>query len=269
MNNVQKSEIIRNLKANGYKRIPDCSYLYLNEYGKIYSLKKGKELIATVKNLVLVENEYLSVPKLILLVFRKEPIRQKQHICYIDGDRSNLALSNIEYVRKYGSGLKTNVDVENLLIAIRCYFEVKKNYKVKDYFATRMYLHDILEQRAFYIEYYKKEGIEIFKSYMQGLTNNLASVAQEHHISISDCTYIVNGFLNQLINNVLSDLQNGKLMLKDYKPRKKTKTQELRELNEYLITNDFTPVRLRKRSDKEIIRDYEKQCNELRNKLLQ
>lgn len=268
MKREQRNEVIRNLKANGYKQVSNYPSLYLNENGTVYSLKKGRELKVTAKHLVLVDSEYLSIPKLLLLVFRKEPIRNNQHIRYIDGNRSNLNLSNIEYVQKFGNGLKTKINSEELLTAIRCYFEVKKKYKIKDYFTTRIYLNDILDKRNFYIEYYDREGIEIFRTYMDGCFNNLVSVAKEYCISVSSCKYVVHEFINQLINDVLSDLKEGKLTIKDYKPLRKTKAQELRELNEYMLVCGFTPVRLRKRSDREIIRDYEKHCEELRKKIL-
>lgn len=268
MKREQRSKVIRNLKANGYKQVSDYPSLYLNENGTVYSLKKGRELKATAKHLVLVDNEYLNIPKLLLLVFRKEPIRNNQHIRYIDGNRSNFTLSNIEYVQKFGNGLKAKINNEELLTAIRCYFEVKKKYKIKDYFTTRFYLNWILDERKFYIEYYDREGIEIFRSYMDGVFNNLVSVAKKHNISISSCKYVVHGFINQLINDIFLDLKEGKLTIKDFKPRRKTQTQELRELNEYLLVCGFTPVRLLKKSDREIIRDYEKHCEELKKKIL-
>lgn len=265
MNRIQRAERIKQLKENGYKRIPNIPYLYLNIYGKIYSLKKDKELKPNAKNLIFIENKYLNVPKMMLLVFRKEPIRSNQQIRYIDGDKSNLQIENIEYVRKYKSGLKTNVNNENLYTAIRCYFNVPKKYKVKDRFRTRMYLSEILERRGFYIDNRDKEGIEVFKSYMQDTISNHAVIAQKHNISIWDCAYIVNSFINQLSSEILKALEAGILQIKDFK---KTKKQELKELNEYLISKGLPPVRLRKKSNKELIKDFEKYSNNLKNNTL-
>lgn len=268
MNRIQRAERIKQLKENGYKRVPDISYIYLNEYGKVYNLQKDKELKPNLKNLVIIENRYLNVAKLILLVFRKEPIRAKQQIRYIDGDSDNLRIENIEYTRKYKSGLKTNVNNENLYTAIRCYFNVPKKYNIKDHILTRMYLAEIIRIRDFHIDNRNKEDIDIFKSYMQGATNNCISIAKQHGISISDCKYIVYSFLNLLSDSIIKELEAEILQIKEYQPRPKTKTQELRELNEYLVSNGLKPVRLRKRSNREIINGWKKYSNNLRNNTL-
>lgn len=262
MNRIQRAERIKQLKENGYKRVPNISYIYLNDSGKIYSLQKDRELKSTSKNLVRIENEYLNVAKLILWIFKKEPMRANQQIRYIDGDRTNLSVENVEYTRKYKNGLKSNVNNENLYIAIRCYFNVPKKYKIKDRFRTRMYLSEILEMRGFYIDNQNKEGIEVFKSYMKDLISNHAVIAQKYNISIWDCAYIVNGFINQLSNEILKALQAGILQVKDFKL---TKRQELRELNKQLVSNGLNPIRLRKKSNKELIKDFEKFCNEFKN----
>lgn len=268
MNRVQRNETIKRLKGNGYKRVPNIPYLYLNKNGKIYSLKKDKELKPTSKNLVRIENEYLNVAKLMLWIFRKEPIRSNQQIRYIDGDKSNLRIENMEYIRKYENGLKSKVNNENLYTAIRCYFNVPQKYKTRDQYLTRMYLNEILTIRGFYIDNYKNEGIEIFKGYMQGLINSYESTAKQFSISIWNCKHIVTSLINQLSDNILSDLEAEKLHVKDFKPRPKTKTQGLRELNEYLISKELPPVRLRKKSDKELIKDFEKYNNNLKNSTL-
>lgn len=128
-----------------------------------------------------------------------------------------------------------------------------------------MYLSEILEMRGFYIDNRNKEGIEVFKSYMQDLINNHAVIAQKHNISIGDCAYIVNGFLNQLSSEILKALQAGILQVKDFKL---TKTQELRELNKYLVSKGLKPVRLRKKSKREILNDFKKYSNNLKNNIL-
>lgn len=263
MNRIQRAERIKQLKENGYKRVPDIPYIYLNESGKVYSLQKDRELKPTSKNLVRIENGYLNVPKLMLWIFRNEPMRANQQIRYINGDRGDLSIENVEYTRKYKNGLKVNVNNENLYTAIRCYFNVPKKYKVKDRFRTRMYLSEILEKRGFYIDNRHKEGIEVFKSYMQDLISNHTIIAQKHNISIWDCAYIVNGFLNQLSSEILRALNTGILQVKDFKL---TKRQELRELNKQLISYGLNPVRLRKKSNKELLKDYEKFCNEFKTK---
>ncbi|KAA6335029.1 hypothetical protein EZS27_016692 [termite gut metagenome] len=263
MERSKRSEAIRNLKANGFRQVKPYPDLYLNKYGKIYSLSKDTYLKPTAKNVILYGKKRLSLPKLILFVFKGESIRENSRIIYINGSNLDLSPENIQYARKYQNGLKNEINAENLRTAIRCYFEVEKRYNVKDYVLTRIYLSEILKIRYFYVKYQRKTGLEVFKSYIQGLPNSHARTAKEHDISIHDCRYIVNGFINLLTNDILTDLQTGKLTVKEYF-KKKTKTQELREVNEYLTRNGNSPLPLRKKSEKELLRDFQKCINELK-----
>ena len=249
---IKRREMCRILNEKGYKRIPTFRDLFLNANGQIYNLNTGKELKPTSKNHIVVSDKYLSVPKLVLLTFKKEHIRSGE-IKYIDGNKSNLSLQNLEYATKYNE--KNSIDYESLKTAIRCYFEVEKQYNVKGYILTRMYLTEIINCRFFYTKYSKRPYIDIFVRYMEGITNSRATIAKEHKISVRDCNYIVNDFINLLTNDVLHDLQTGILTIKDYY-KKKTKTQQIKEINEYLEKNGQQPLPLRRKSAKQQIKEY-------------
>ena len=266
---VQNLQIIQDLKVKGFKKVKPYPNLFINEYGKVYNINTRKELKAGRKNTVLVKGcKRISIPKLVLLVFRNEPIKEKTHIRYLDGNRDNLSLSNVKYNRTHENKLKSEVNAENLRTVIRCYFEVPEHYNVKYHILTRMYLTEIMRKRYFYEENYKRSGFDIFKSYMKGCTNNVRTVSKEHYTSISDVQIVVNEFTNLLINDILADLEAGTLKVNDYLPRPKTKTQVIRETNEYLKEMGLKPLPLRKKSAKEKLRDFKKYSQELKNRTI-
>jgi len=100
---------------------------------------------------------------------------------------------------------------------------------------------------------------------MQGFTNSRARVAKQFNISVRDCNCIINRFTNELANGIISNLESGWLEIKDYLPKKKTKTQVLREINEYISGYGGKPLPLRKKSTKEALNSFKKYRNELFN----
>ena len=258
---IKRREMCRILNKKGYKRVPTFPNLFLNDNGNIYNLSTGKELKPTPKGHVIVNSQYLSLPKLVLLTFKKEQIRSGQ-IKYIDGNKRNLNPQNLQYVTQYPDSNKINY--ERLKIAIQCYFEVGKQYNVKDYTLTRIYLKSIIERRCFYMDYANRAGMDIFKSYMNDITNSRAKVAKVYDIPVKDCDFIVNDFTNLLINDILIDLEIGILTAKEYhKP--KTQTQTIREINEYRKSVGHALLPLRKSSDKEKINKYLKHSKSIQN----
>ena len=111
------------LKKDAFKSITDFNYLYINEKGKVYSIKTGKYLQPTPRNYVKTENKYLKVPKLVLMAFNGEPIRNGK-ILYIDGNTANLSRQNLKYSRLFTIEQTNKVNKADLLTAIRCYIRV-------------------------------------------------------------------------------------------------------------------------------------------------
>lgn len=95
---IARNQRIRQLKEQGFKQVASYPDIFINESGNVYNVDTDKELKADRLNTVLIESgKRASVPKLLLLVFRDEPIKENNRIRYIDGNRSNLSLSNVEY----------------------------------------------------------------------------------------------------------------------------------------------------------------------------
>ena len=260
----KEREAVRDLIAKGFKRVQTLSDLFINECGAVYSLTKGKELTRDKRNTVNVDGKRVNVAKLLLSAFSGEPMRENSHIMYIDGNSSNISPSNVKYPQIYTNGLKTDVNPDQLRDIIRCYFEVPPKYSVNNQVITRMFLAEIIRKRAFYTVYSTESGINIFKSYMQGYTKNRIETAKENGISVRDCSFVVNKFLNILITDIITDLEAGKLTKQVYQTRPKTKTQILREVNEYLTANGGEPVPLRRKSEKELLKDFKKYLNDFK-----
>jgi hypothetical protein len=209
-----------------YRHIPEMGSLFINRSGKVINFSTGNEIKPTKRNHILWNGRYLSIAKLLLLTFYDEPYRQTARIKHRDGDRGNFSAYNLAYTTKYPTPNK--VDYEKLKTAIRCYFEVEKRYTAKNYFNTRLYLKVIIKTRRFFLKYSQDPNVGIFKSYMSKVTNSRARVAKMYRITVRDCNHIINDFINLLVNDILTDLQNGKLAVMKYRVAK-TKTQQIRE----------------------------------------
>lgn len=264
MQREARNQQINQLKQNGFKIVKDYPYLYINETGNVYSLKTGEYLKPDPKNTIQTETKRLNVPKLILQTFKGETYRAGQ-IVYIDGNKANTTAQNIKYSRLFEPGKTIEVNQTDLMTAIRCYFEVEKRYTTKDSIQTRMFARLIISERGFFIDNSKKPYIEVFKTYIEGLQNSLSATAKEHGLTARDCSIIVNGFINQLISDILQDLKAGVLRINDYQPRKKTETQILKEHNEQRKANGQKPLPLKKQSLKESLKEFEKLSNEIKN----
>lgn len=264
MQREARNQQINQLKQNGFKMVKDCPDLYINETGKVYSLKTGEYLKPDPKNNIKAETQRLSVPKLILQAFKGETYRTGK-IVYIDGNKANTTAENIKYSRLFEPGKTIEVNQTALMTAIRCYFEVEKRYTTKDSIQTRMFARLIIGERGFFIDNRKKPYIEVFKTYIEGIQNSLSATAKKHGLTVRDCSIIVNGFINQLINDILQDLKAGVLRINDYQPRKKTETQILKEYNQQRKANGQKTLPLRKQSLKESLKEFETLRNDIKN----
>lgn len=255
------------LKKECFKLLDGFTHLYINDAGNVYDTNKKKYLKPTSRNYIKPGNKYLSVPKLVLMTFKGEPYKRGQ-IHYIDGKMQNMSVKNIKYTRLYTPEQNNKVNKDNLFTAIRCYFEVELNFKIRDTFKTRFFLQTIIDKRGF-INYHRKlEHIQIYLTYM-GLNlftqKSITQTAHAHGLPVRDCLVIVNSFTNLLISEILHELKKGTLHVNEYKPKKPTKTDNKRQINEYLTEHGQKPIPLRKKSLKESLKDFEMIRNEIKN----
>ena len=257
MNRSQKSQFIKLLKRTGFKRVKGYSFLYIDENGKVYNLKRGRCMKITARNTIIIEKEHLSVPKLVLEAFKGIPVRKGQ-ITFIDGNNLNRNVENIKYSRIFAPDEKIHVNKADLVKVIRCYYQVEKRYKLKDSLKTQSYLTSITRIRNFFETYAKVQHIEVFHTYLSGTYGNLREAAKIHNIAFADCQCIINSFFNLLICDVLKDIEKGTLRVLEYQAPIRTTTQIIRDYNKELIERGKKPLPLRKKSDKELLREFEK-----------
>jgi len=257
MPKVIQTESLFQLTQTGFKKIPGFNFLFINQTGSVYSFKTGKYLKQNSRNYIKQQNQYLSVPKLILQVFSGQ-IYKSGHVIRVDGNKLNLTPQNLKYANLSEQNTRHKVNPIDLKNAIRCYFRVEKKYKVKDTSQTRRYLQAITEKRRFLDERNGMKYIEVFKTYLKGTENNITKTAKAHELTVLDCANIVNNFKNILIDDVLYEFKTGLLHRHGYANKELTLTEAIRRWNKYTKEYGIKPISLRKPSQKEKIKSFEK-----------
>jgi hypothetical protein len=246
-------QTVKELKKAGFRTVPEHKNILISNTGKVYDINTGKYLKPTARNYIKPENKYLSLPKLVLLTFKGEKYRNGQ-IHYIDGNNKNFSPSNIQYNSIFDSKQTEPINKADLLTAIRCYFEVTRKFNITDKIKTHLYLQEITQIRHYFYKNRNKPFINLYLTYIGFdiiYKRNIAETAKLHGLPVRDCLLIVNRFTNTLINEILQDLKNGYLNIKEYKPKKPTKTDEIRKINEYLKEHGKKPFPLKKKSVKQ------------------
>lgn len=263
MQRVTQAESITELIQRGFKKVHGLNYLFINQTGTIYSFKTGKYLRQTRKNCIRQQNVYLNVHKLILEAFTGQMYKSGK-IVSIDGNNDNLSPHNLRYASLFNHATRHKVNTINLKIAIRCYFDVEKKYKVNDTPKTRLYLQAIAEKRRFFDDRKGTPQIEVFKTYLKGTINNITKTAKAHELTALDCANIVNSFKNLLIDDILHDYKAGILFRHGYFVKKLTQTEALSKWNKYVRSYGLKPLPLRKNTQKEKLKDFERFVNEFK-----
>jgi len=255
MNKNSQGENIFDLIIKGYKPIPELSGILINQTGLVYDIKARKFLKLNNRNNIQTNNMRLSVAKLVLAAFTGQTYRAG-HIVYLDGNRANIAPNNLKYARLFNSKVKIEVNKLDLKNAIRCYYQVKKNYSAKNLLQTKLYLHEIIEKRHFINCNELKPNIHVFRDYITGINNTLAKTAKKHGLAILDCSIIINEFTNMLINDILHELKRGVLCRRGFKTKEPTETEMIRKWNKHAKEIGQKPAPLRKQTEKEKIKAF-------------
>jgi hypothetical protein len=225
--NFNKAE----LKERGFKPSIDFPDIWINSNGVVYSFTKKAILKPNNRNLVEMGNgSYLNVPKAILQAFTGQKIRKRANIIYVDGNKNNLSPQNIRYIRVLPHKPIVINQIE-LIQAIRCYFEVEEGFNSKS-ILLKTYLALIAENTGFNQRYKEEPYYKLFTDYLK-INASFNSIARLNNIGVRDCRQIVNTYINELINSILSQLKKNILTLKPYLTKKST--NQLRKELEVLI----------------------------------
>lgn len=231
---------IQELKKMGFQPIPELKNIFINRKGEIYNPVKCNWIKPDERNYLRLQGKNINVPKMILYIFGNQPIKPGK-IIYSDGNKKNLNIENLKYCRLFENSPKNEIDKTELLTAIRCYYEISPNYTVNDKIKTGFYIYNIAEKRNFikrYILYIDKQYIEIFKTYLKSKNFNhysISQIAKQYDLNIRDCNFIINAFLTELINEILTDLKAGLIIIKEFekKPKKPSKKELLNDFNSF------------------------------------
>lgn len=249
----------RELQKQGFKAVTGFEPLYIDRTGKVYDFAQQRFLTISPKYRITYNRQALSIPKLILLVFDRQPYQNKRHVRFADGDKTNLHVQNLSYTV---DRQKIAICHAELMKAVRCYFQVPKRYKTRNTFQTRLYLCEIARVRAFRSDV---DGFEVFRTYIENPLHSKQRVAKMHGITITICTEIVNQCIKVLLCDVLHDLDCGMLQIIDYRPRKQTTAQILKQYNE---TSGRDPIRLpKKQTPEQLLSDWNKRIELMKNEL--
>ena len=244
----------RDLQKQGFRPVPDFEALYINRAGHVYDYCRKRYLSPRPKNRVGYDNKALSVPRLLLSAFDKQPYDTSRNIRYIDGDKTNIEIGNLCYTPDRST---LRINYADLLTAVRCYFQVPKKYKATDRAQTKLYLYEITRRRGFLHDKNDSKALEIFGAYLDNLLWSLNSVADQYGIPVRLCIETINPLINELIRDVMADYRAGTLEILDYQPRKKTTAQIIKDYNEHLKAYGVEPIKIpRKKSNAQILKEW-------------
>lgn len=255
--NYSRRAVRKELYKDGFKQVSDFADYLINESGRVYNLNKGLFEAVSDRNTIKANNSSFSVSKMILSAFGGQKYRPYGRIIFRDGNKHNFQLSNIGYARLFDSAHPAVISPDDLMTAIRCYVQVKPGFNIKDRFMTGIYLKFIVGERMFISASGKRMYIDVFSSYISG-TMIIIETAKVCNIGRVDCAIIIHDFINILITDILSDLNNGYLQIQPFRPKQKTKTEIIREWNERFMALDIKPLPLRRSSEKELVSRYMK-----------
>lgn len=222
----------------GFRPIPELNNIFINRKGEIFDFLKSNWIKPNERNYLRIQGKNINVPKLILFIFGNKPIKPGK-IIYSDGNKKNMEIDNLSYCRLFANDPKIIINKTDLLTAIRCYFIVKQDFTVNDWIKTGFYIFIIAEKRNFINRNIYKPYIELFKFYLINKNFNqisMVKIAKQHNLNLRDCFFIINGFLAELINEILIDLKAGLLFINEFekKPKKPSKKELLNDFNNFV-----------------------------------
>lgn len=150
---------------------------------------------------------------------------------------------------------------KQIVFCISLYFSIPKNFNRSNYL-FKMYLQKIVENRFFMQTINNEPEKNLFKKYLS-TQKTKRQISVEETKKTTSGVYLINKNLKQLVFEIMHDYKNGVLNIVEYK-KPPTKREANRKTNEYLQEMGFTErIPLKKKSQKEVLKDWEKFKNEL------
>jgi len=222
---VKKGLSINELQKQGFRRTK-IKGLYITNDGKAYNLTT-KNSLSIIGGKIIVNGKNHNLSKLILETFCKIPVRSG-HTIFKNGNENDFYFENLEYKSTITEPTPNESD---LIQCVRLYFEVDKRTNKRSEL-LKYYISEIIKDRYFENRYTGKEFdlfLEYYKTEYFYISKNRKQVFEKFGFSNINGKNAINKYLNQLVNECLSDLKLGLLHQKDFLKPIPTKTQKLKQ----------------------------------------
>jgi hypothetical protein len=248
---IKKSFTIREIQKQGFRKT-NIIGLYIANNGLCYNYTSKKSLTIT-KGKITINGKVYNLAKIILETFCKIPVRSGQ-INFKNGNDQDFCFENLEYKSTIKQLPPKPAD---LIQCIRLYFEVDKKINTSNLF-FKYYLNDIAGKRGF-IYLHKANDFNLFLEWLKPIFNSQskAEISKKHGYTVRNGTNAINKYLALLVNECLQDQENGKLTVKEFKPKPPTPTQKLKDLQKSVDEMGLkVKIPLRKSSTKEVLNKF-------------
>lgn len=253
----------KNLRTAGFKPVP-LSDWWINSAGVAYNKQTERQ---SKPRTIKADGKEWKTEKVVLWLFAGIKPRGGQ-IVHIDGNKANTAVENLKYATVVTLPTET-INRENLCTAIRCFFEISKRAKpATNDIIVLTYLGEIYKAVRFAERYGNEPYFIYFEKwiarYAHGVTGMFKpeTIEQPNALTAREMLTIKAHYTNRLTAEICADLSAGVYELKPFAPTPaQRQKQELEKLKAYGIT---IPKKPRRKSDKQILRDYEKWLNDFK-----
>lgn len=248
---IKKSVTVRELQKKGFRKTT-IKGLYVTINGLCYNCT-SKRSLSIAKGKIVINGKAYNVAKLILETFGKIPIRSGQ-INFKNGNDKDFYFENLEYKSTIKQLPPKPAD---LIQCIRFYFEVEKSMNTSN-LLFKYYLNELAIKRGF-VYLHTDNDFYLFLEWLKPFSHNQskAEISKKNNYSTTNGTNTINKYLTMLVNECLQDFENGKLKVKEFKPKPPTPTQKFKGLQK--LVNEMglkVKIPLRKPSTKEILSKF-------------
>ena len=233
---------IAELQKQGFKET-SIKGLFLTSSGKAYNNTTKRELKPTQGGKVVVLGKAYSLAKLILQKYKSIPVKSGK-IIFLNGNARDFDFNNLIYSTKLIYKAPTESQIIN---TIRLYFKIPTGFNRQNVL-FKYYLHQIAIIRGFVLER-KENDFFVFNEWLTPGTYNAskAEISVKNGFTQRNGTNSINKYLSILINDCLTDLENGYLILNDLEQKPLAHSQKVKKTNETLKELGFkTQLKLNK-----------------------
>ena len=174
----------------------------ITKTGVVRNTISGKVLKIYKRGSFMFNKKHVNLAKLMIETFKKTKYKSGR-IVFLDGNKENYHIENLEYITKFDIIEKPNE--LDLIKILRFYFGENAIQNIKDVFGFRSQINTILIVRNFYYNYRKHENIDVFKSYFNLFYPSFISLSKEFKITVVDTKMTIYFFLNKLIDDCKKD----------------------------------------------------------------